>query len=69
MGLYKNQECKSTDLDHVKLQFTEMGKNYALAQWIRGMTWGMVFYNCGSRPGSVLHALPVGANKVLPEPN
>jgi hypothetical protein len=26
MGLYKNQECKSTDLDHVKLQFTEMEK-------------------------------------------
>ena len=32
MGLYKNQECKSTDLDHVKLQFTEMEKKYVLAQ-------------------------------------
>jgi hypothetical protein len=54
-----------------------MGKNYALAQWIGGMTWGIVFYNYGSRPGSLLHvrlniesppALPVGPNKVLPFP-
>lgn len=78
MGLYKDQECKATDLDRVELQFTEMGKNHALAQWIGGMTWGIVFYNYGSRPGSLLHvclniesppALPVGPNKVLPEPN
>jgi hypothetical protein len=42
------------------------------------MTWGIVFYNYGSRPGSLLHvrlnivnppALLVGLNKVLPEPN
>ena len=30
MRLYRNQECKSTDLDHVKLQFTNMGKNMLL---------------------------------------
>lgn len=78
MRLYRNQECNPTDLDRVKLQFTNMGKKYALAQWIGGMTWGVVFYNYGSRPGSLLHvrlniesppALPVGPNKVLPEPN
>lgn len=76
MELYKNKGCRSTDLDRVKLQFTEMGKKYDLAQWLRGMTWGIVFYNYGSKPGSLLHvrlniesppALPVGPNKVLPE--
>ena len=30
MRLYRNQECKSTDLDHVKLQFTNMEKNMLL---------------------------------------
>lgn len=41
------------------------------------MTWGVMFYNYGSKPGSLLHglniesplALPVGPNKVLSEPN
>jgi hypothetical protein len=78
MGLYTDKKCKSTDLDRVKLQFTEMGKKYDLAQWLRGMTWGIVFYNYGSKPGSLLHvrlhterplALPVGPNKILPEQN
>ena len=30
MRLYRNQECKSTDLDRVKLQFTNMEKNMLL---------------------------------------
>jgi hypothetical protein len=78
MGLYRDQKCKFIDLGHVKLQFTDMGKKYDLAQWIGGMTWGVVFYNFGSKPEPLLHvrlniesppALPVGPNKVLPEPN
>ena len=70
MQVYRLRSCETAVHKH--------GKKYALAQWIGGMTWGVVFYNYGSRPGSLLHvrlniesppALPVGPNKVLPEPN
>ena len=30
MRLYRNQECKPTDLDRVKLQLTDMGRNMLL---------------------------------------
>jgi hypothetical protein len=43
MELYKNKKCRSTDLDRVKLQFTEMGEIFDLAQWLRGMTGVLCF--------------------------
>lgn len=76
MELYKDKTCTSTDLDYIKVQFTEKGKAADFSWWHKGMTWGIVFYRHGGEVGSCLliclkienpPAQPVGPNKVLPD--
>lgn len=39
--------CTLTDLDYLKVQFTEKGKMTDFSRWQKGMTWGIVFYKHG----------------------
>lgn len=78
MELYKRVDCRPGDLDRVLIKFTDTGKTNGTKAWIRGMRWGVVFYNYydSQVPGSsVMIRLslsspltqPVGPNPVLAE--
>ena len=54
MELYKDKPCAPTDLDYVKVQFTEIGKMTDFSWRQKGMTWGIVFYQHRGRVGSRL---------------
>uniref|UniRef100_A0A8D0V5W2 Envelope glycoprotein n=1 Tax=Sus scrofa TaxID=9823 RepID=A0A8D0V5W2_PIG len=71
--------CSPSDLDYLKISFTEKGKRENIQKWINGMSWGVVYYR-GSwgGEGSILTIrlrietqmeppVAVGPNKVLTE--
>jgi hypothetical protein len=72
------QECRPTDLDRIKVTFTDSGKRDTPG-WIQGRRWGLVYYKYGGHSGSTvvirLKVEPigplskmVGPNKVLKPP-
>uniref|UniRef100_A0A8D0S5C6 Envelope glycoprotein n=1 Tax=Sus scrofa TaxID=9823 RepID=A0A8D0S5C6_PIG len=78
MKLYKDKSCSPSDLDYLKISFTEKGKQENIQKWINGMSWGIVFYKYGGGAGSTLTIrlrvetgteppVAVGPNKVLAE--
>lgn len=76
MPLY-NKPCSPRDQDYIKIRFTKKGKQTPLATWLKGMTWGLVLYDYGNRPGSLilirlkiesLSPAPVGLDKVVTFP-
>lgn len=54
MELYKDKSCSPSDLDYLKVSFTEKGKRENIQKWINGMSWGIVFYKYGGGAGSTL---------------
>uniref|UniRef100_A0A8D0R868 Envelope glycoprotein n=1 Tax=Sus scrofa TaxID=9823 RepID=A0A8D0R868_PIG len=75
----KTTNCSPSDLDYLKISFTEKGKQENIQKWINGMSWGVVYYR-GSwgGEGSILTIrlrietqmeppVAVGPNKVLAE--
>nr|AAM29193.1 env protein [Porcine endogenous retrovirus B] len=78
MKLYKDKSCSPSDLDYLKISFTEKGKQENIQKWINGMSWGIVFYKYGGGAGSTLTIrlrietgteppVAVGPDKVLAE--
>ncbi|XP_073930040.1 protein C3orf33 homolog isoform X1 [Castor canadensis] len=72
-------KCQPTDLDRIKVTFTETGKKDTPG-WIQGKVWGLVFYKYGGHAGSTIvvrlkiepigpPSTAVGPNKVLRPPN
>nr|AAL87624.1 envelope glycoprotein [Porcine endogenous retrovirus] len=48
-------KCSPSDLDYLKISFTEKGKQENILKWVNGMSWGMVYYGgSGKQPGSIL---------------
>lgn len=77
MEPYKRSDCRSADLDRIRIKFTDAGKNYDTQAWMRGMRWGVVFNNYNNKPGSSVMvrlslssppAQPVGPNVLAKEP-
>jgi hypothetical protein len=73
------QECRPTDLDRIKVTFTDSGKGDT-PRWIQGRRWGLVYYKYGGHSGLIvvirLKIEPigpppktVGRNKVLKPPH
>ena len=65
MELYRT-DCRSSDLDRVLIKFTDTGKKYDIKAWIRGMRWGLVFYDYSGKPGS---SVMVRLSLSSPRPN
>lgn len=74
--LYRWRECRPSDLDRVRIQFSDMGKTNGTRTWMRGKRWGVVFYGyTGSlKTGSTITIRlsistpppqPVGPNPVM----
>lgn len=72
--LYAGKPCYPRD--YVRVQFTEKGKQTPLTTWLNGLSWGLVYYRYGSKPGSLLSIrlkiessppVPIGPDKVLSE--
>uniref|UniRef100_A0A8D1HT66 Envelope glycoprotein n=1 Tax=Sus scrofa TaxID=9823 RepID=A0A8D1HT66_PIG len=47
--------CFPSDLDYLKISFTEKKKQENILKWINGMSWGIIYYTGWDRqPGSIL---------------
>lgn len=52
--LYAGKPCSPRDLDYIKVRFTNKGKQTPLTTWLKGLSWGLVYYDYGSKPGSLI---------------
>lgn len=74
---YRRLDCRPADLDRIRIEFTDTGKNYDTQAWMRGMRWGIVFNGYNNKPGSSVMvrlslssppAQPIGPNVLAEEP-
>lgn len=55
LPLYAGKSCHPSDLDYIKVQFTEIGKNTPIFIWsTSSYFWGIVYNKYGNQPGSLI---------------